>query len=55
MSAEDETWVVRPLPDGVGVEILTENGRLIATFFASEDAEDVVEAHNLDVEFNRPA
>lgn len=48
----DEMWALRVTADAA--EVWTENGRLVAQFRRREDAEEVIDDHNLEVEFNEP-
>jgi hypothetical protein len=48
----DELWALRPT--ATTVEVWTENGRHVATFMRREEAEEVVEDHNIEVEMNEP-
>lgn len=43
-----EMWALRN-----GVEAWTENGRLVATFTSPDEAAEVVEEHNIEVEIER--
>lgn len=45
----DELWAL-----GSDNQVFTENGRLVARFITTSDAQEVIDDHNLGVEMDRP-